>query len=192
MVRDLVGRYHIDPARVYVAGMSAGAAMAVILAHTYPDLFAAVAAHSGLPYGAATNVVSALSVMKKAQAIPSRAKSALPLSVPIVIFHGDQDSTVDHSNAVALVEQAIVEWPSKDKLTVQSTTRFSEGGRICDRVAYQTPQGNIAIDYWVIRGAGHLWAGGNPRGSHTDANGPDASAHFWDFFNSHTANAKGN
>jgi poly(hydroxyalkanoate) depolymerase family esterase len=182
MVRDLIQRYSLDRDRIYVAGMSAGGAMAVILARTYPDVFAAAAVHSGLAYGCANNVVSALAVMKKATVVPPARDS---FSTPIIVFHGDHDATVDHSNADALARQVLADWPRAQPLSIQSSSRFSEGGRLCDRVIYTTPQGEIALDYWTIQGGGHLWAGGDPLGSHTDRTGPNASAHFWRFFDGH-------
>ncbi len=185
MVRDLIQRYSLDRDRIYVAGMSAGGAMAVILARTYPDVFAAAAVHSGLPYGSANNVVSALAVMKNATVASPRTHTRGGFSTPMIVFHGDGDATVNHANADALVRQVLVDWPSAQSLSIQSSARFSEGGRVCDRVIYQTPQGKIALDYWTIQGGGHLWAGGDPRGSHTDGTGPNASAHFWRFFDGH-------
>jgi poly(3-hydroxybutyrate) depolymerase len=125
-------------------------------------------------------------------ATPVRANGRTSCSVPLIVFHGDRDATVHHANADALVEQAVVDWPADQALSTQSTTRLSEGGRVCDRVVYQTPDGRIAIDYWTIRGAGHLWAGGNPSGSHTDGTGPNASAHFWRFFKAHAGDVVAN
>ncbi|MEP6483344.1 MAG: PHB depolymerase family esterase [Rudaea sp.] len=185
VVRDLIAHYRIDPARIYVAGMSAGAAMAVIMGRTYPELFAAVAAHSGLPFRSANNVISALGVMKNSQMDQSQfTRGHEPLNVPTIVFHGDRDATVNHANANHLVAQVIADWPTAAPLSIASTTHLSEGGRECDRVIYKQPDGKIAIEYWTIHGAGHHWTGGDPRGSHSDATGPDASARIVAFFES--------
>jgi poly(hydroxyalkanoate) depolymerase family esterase len=187
MILDTTARYRIDPQRVYVAGMSAGAAMAVIMSRTYPELFAAAAAHSGLPYRSANNVVSALTVMKSARADSANAAHGNgPSSVPLIVFHGDRDATVDHGNGTNLVEQTIADWSRAQALSTGSSTQLSEGGRECDRVIYKQPNGETAIEYWTIHGAGHQWSGGDPTGSHTDRAGPDASAHFVKFFLAHS------
>ncbi len=186
MVKDMTARYSIDTARVFVAGMSAGAAMAIVMARTFPEVFAAVASHSGLPYRSASNVVSALSAMKNARTgeHPSIDTSN---SVPMIVFHGDQDRTVDQQNADALVRQAMSSWPSRDSIGTPQTTVVTEGGRVCERNLFHAASGKTAIEQWTIRGAGHQWSGGNTSGSHTDASGPDATEHIVRFFNQFTA-----
>jgi len=106
ITREVASSYRVDDRRIFVAGMSAGAAMAVILGATYPELYAAVGAHSGLPYGAAKNVASAFAAMHGGAARPglSRHSTATPANrtasgwTPTIVFHGDQDHTVDPRN----------------------------------------------------------------------------------------------
>jgi poly(hydroxyalkanoate) depolymerase family esterase len=88
IVNEVAATYRIDERRIFVAGMSAGAAMAVILGTTYPDLFAAVGAHSGLPYGAAHDVPSAFGAMRGGGASPRGRPRSAP-AVPTIVFHGD-------------------------------------------------------------------------------------------------------
>ena len=109
------------------------------------------------------------------------------LPVPAIVFHGDHDMTVDHSNADALVRQLQAGWSGTQALANPVAQQTTEGGRLCDRVIYRTTDGRSAIEYWTIRGATHCWSGGDARGSHTVASGPDAAAEFWRFFQSSTA-----
>jgi len=100
---------HADPQRVFVAGLSAGAAMAVILGNTHPDVFKAVGAHSGLPHGAANGVGSAFAAMKGSALFSARpsARNTLGAGAPTIVFHGDADATVVAANATAIIEQAV-------------------------------------------------------------------------------------
>ncbi len=167
-----VGRIRaIDPARVYVAGLSAGGAMASILGHTHPDVFAAVGVHSGLACGAASNLISALSAMKN-----GRSGSGIQASrLPTIVFHGDADKTVHPHNAQAVLQAAIGH--------TQTTTQTTQGERYT-RTTYQTTNGSIA-ENWTLHGTGHAWSGGSAKGSYTDPLGPDASAEMWRFFAEH-------
>ena len=137
-----VGRdVNVDARRVYVAGLSAGAAMAVILGAAYPDVFAGVAAHSGLPLGAAHDVPSAFAAMQGRAATPgprrSRASSDGPSrAVRTIVFHGDADATVVPANAEAIVRGALDAFPSRDiELTPRLERGVAPGGRSLERDA---------------------------------------------------------
>jgi poly(hydroxyalkanoate) depolymerase family esterase len=181
IVRQIIADYRIDPRRVFVAGMSAGGAMAEILARCYPDLFAAVAVHSGLPYRCANNVVSALSVMRdaaSAHAQPARS----PLAMPTLVIRGDDDKTVDPANSEAIVDQAARDWPADDQLTREATTSTTAGGRATTCTTFRNRGGRVVIESWNVSGGGHHWFGGDARGSHTDSSGPSASELVRQFF----------
>ena len=174
--------YRVDPARVYVAGLSAGAAMAVVLGRTYPEVFAAVGVHSGLPYRAAHDVGSAFAAMKGGGARVSDAGThAL---VPTIVFHGDRDHTVSHANGSAVIAQL---GDGGVAALVQSSEEagIATGGRRYTRTRYVDKAGRPVVEDWRVHGGGHAWMGGSASGSYTDPQGPDASAEMLRFFLQH-------
>jgi poly(hydroxyalkanoate) depolymerase family esterase len=172
MALDVMGHYAIDRRRVYVAGLSAGGAMAAILGDTYPDLFAAVGVHSGLPTGSATNVQGALSVMRSG-AKPTTQMSASP---PTIVFHGDKDATVHPANGNHVVAA------SAGAAQAERQQARSSNGRHYTRHVYKDASGQTVAEHWTVHGAGHAWSGGSARGSYTDARGPNASEEMLRFF----------
>lgn len=172
MTRDVMARYPIDPQRVYVAGLSAGGAMAAILGDAYPDLFAAVGVHSGLATGAASDMPSAFGAMQNGSAASARTTA----SPPTIVFHGDQDATVHPSNGEHVV------FTSAGVLVPERLRTRSDNGREYTRHIYRDAGGRVIAEHWVVHGAGHAWSGGNALGSYTDAKGPDASEEMLRFF----------
>jgi len=182
MTRHVMATQPIDPDRVWVAGLSAGGAMAAILAREYSDLFAAAGVHSGLPPGAAHDVVSAFSAMK------SGGRPAPPASpdagAPLIVFHGDADGTVNAQNGKLLVDAWL---GAASTEALRETSPAGVAGRPFTRTVYApagTP-GPSRAEHWVVHGAGHAWAGGDPAGSYTDSGGPDASREMLRFFAEH-------
>ena len=179
IVRDIAAHHRVDARRVYVAGLSAGAAMAVILGAAYPDVFAAVGAHSGLPYAAAHDMPSAFGAMNGQR---TGARRPAPPAVPTIVFHGDQDHTVAASNGVAIVDHAVRTAPRAG--AVQSSTQSgttADGSRF-QRSVHSDAAGTPLVEHWVLHGAGHAWSGGSAAGSYTSTRGPDASAEMLRFF----------
>ncbi|CAN5706555.1 PHB depolymerase family esterase [soil metagenome] len=183
MTHQIAATQPIDSRKIYVAGLSAGAAMAVVMGETYPELYAAVGAHSGLPYGAAKDMPSAFQAMQGGG--PSRGASR----VPTIVFHGDRDTTVSHRNG----EQILRRWAAPNSVVDASETKplvsvkkgQVPGGHVYTRSVYRDADGRTMAEGWSIHGAGHAWAGGDPRGSYTDSSGPDASAEMVRFFLDH-------
>ena len=172
MTREVIKHHNIDPRRVYVAGLSAGGAMAAILGDTYPDLFAAIGVHSGLATGSATNVQAALAAMRSGGAVSSR-KAAGP---PTIVFHGDQDVTVNPVNGEQVVAAVAAAVTPEIK-----RTRSRNGLHYTQRI-YKHVDGKVVAEHWAVHGVGHAWSGGSTRGSYTDPKGPDASEEILRFF----------
>lgn len=178
MTRHVIAEYGIDTRRVYVAGLSAGGAMAAILADTYPQLYAAAGVHSGLAAGAAKDLPSALSAMKGIGVRPGAASST---PVPTIVFHGDRDSTVHPANAGAVVAASA----GPDARVQSQRVAGANQGRDSTKRVYTNAQGKVVAEYWEVHGAGHAWAGGSPKGSYTDLSGPDATQEMLRFFFEH-------
>jgi len=177
MVQHVVTHQAADPRRVYVAGLSAGGAMASILGHTHPDLFAAVGVHSGLACGSAQGMISALSVMKS-----GKGASPAHSTVPTIVFHGDADAVVHPQNGKAVLQAVISEG---EPLTPSMVQGVSPQGQSYTHSRYLRDDGSCQAEYWELHAAGHAWSGGLSAGSYTDPQGPDASAEMWRFFQSH-------
>jgi poly(3-hydroxybutyrate) depolymerase len=175
----VIERHAIDTQRVYVAGLSAGGAMAAILASAYPALYAAAGVHSGLAPGVASDLPSALSAMKGAQV---RAPVQTGSGVPTIVFHGDRDATVHPDNAQGVIAASAGSDVKIEAIPVPGMSNK----RHSTKHIYRSPAGDIIAERWEIHGAGHAWAGGTEDGSYTDRTGPDATAEMLRFFFEHT------
>ncbi|WP_299911306.1 PHB depolymerase family esterase [uncultured Paracoccus sp.] len=160
IARALLAEFDLPRDRAFVAGLSAGGAMAAILAEAYPDLFAAAGVHSGLPTGAASDVVSAFAAMRGEGRTRPRSQRT-----PMIVFHGLADVTVAPVNGARLVSGSGVETRHEDKGRTWSRLVDSDGSEL-----------------WRVAQAGHAWFGGDPAGSYTDPLGPDASGEMLRFF----------
>lgn len=181
MTRQIMAKYAIDPERVYIAGLSAGGAMAAIMGEAYPDLYAAVGVHSGLASGAAADLPSALAAMKGGGMVSHGAASG----VPTIVFHGDADATVHHGNGQQVIKAAVGTGSTmKDK-------RLGGGEqRAYTRHVHRGADGRAMAEYWLVHGAPHAWSGGSRRGSYTDERGPDATQEMVRFFLEHPRRPK--
>ena len=183
IVADIAAAHPMDPQQVFVAGLSAGAAMAVIVAAAYPEVFAAVAAHSGLPLGAAHDMPSAFAAMQGGpvgtKAPPARASRG----VPTIVLHGDADMTVTPANGRSIVQQALQAFEQgATPLQAQQGLAAVCGGKQCTTTHYLDAEGVEQVVHCVVHGGSHAWFGGSAQGSFTDAGGPDASARIVEFF----------
>jgi poly(hydroxyalkanoate) depolymerase family esterase len=200
IVRELCNtpaRWTIDKARIYVAGLSAGGAMAAILGATYPDVFAAIGIHSGVAYRAAAGVHAGLRAMRRGGSQPEThgqaayaAMGARARVVPTIVFQGTDDFIVTPVNAEQLVQQ----WMEANRLAsagrytaeVTRPSRIISGraprGRSYTALIWQDADGHEVQAYWRILGMGHAWSGGSYGGSYSDHRGPDAILALYQFF----------
>ncbi|MBY6263665.1 PHB depolymerase family esterase [Azospirillum sp. 412522] len=186
ITRRILHDLAVDPSRVYIAGLSAGGAAAAIMGEAYPDLYAAVCVHSGLPAGAAHDLPSALAAMRQGGGGAAGGKPADKAGtgrpVPTIIFHGDRDTVVNPRNGDLVAARATA---AMTDLRPELQSGEAPGRHAYSRTLYTTPSGRTLCEQWTIHGSGHAWAGGSPSGSYTDPQGPDATAEMIRFFLGH-------
>jgi poly(hydroxyalkanoate) depolymerase family esterase len=183
ITRQVMRDYTVDPKRVYIGGLSAGAAAAAVMGTTYPDLYRAIGVHSGLACGVANDLRSALNAMRQGErSVTPRPEdmSAVPeheLAIPTIVFHGDRDDIVHPRNGDHVIAQ-------KRSTNLQKKIHRGRvpGGHAYTRTTYIDASGRAIFEHWEIHGAGHAWSGGSPAGSYTDPRGPDAAREMLRFF----------
>jgi poly(hydroxyalkanoate) depolymerase family esterase len=178
----IVASYDVGRDRVFIAGLSAGGAMAAVMSATYPDFYAAVGVHSGLPYRSATDLPSAFAAMRGSagsrgrRSRKSRGVGDDSPRVRTIVFHGDADKIVHPSNAAGLVGG------SKVGESIDRAETRSSAGQTYTRSVIRDQSGVAVVEQWLLHGCGHAWSGGSPDGSYTDPHGPDASREMLRFF----------
>jgi len=188
----IISTYSVDKRRVYVAGLSAGGAMAAIMGRTFPNLYAAVGVHSGLPYAAAHDLPSAFAAMNQ-MGTPLGGRrdnsAATGRFVPTIVFHGNMDKTVHPRNGDEVIAQCAGLYScnglgNRAEKDPQVTLRRGQvpNGHAYTRAIYRDAGGRAVLEQWRIDDAGHAWSGGSPRGSYTDPKGPNASREMIRFF----------
>ena len=183
MTRDVVRRYGAEPDKVFVAGLSAGGAMAAVMGVTYPDLYAAVGIHSGLACGSAHDLPSALSAMKGLSvSMGQRGDTARPIhATPTIVFHGDRDRTVHPRNGIDAIANS-AHWEGGQGGAVMTEQGQAPGGHSYTRTVHRDAAGQLLLEHWLVHGGGHTWFGGSRTGSYSDPRGPDASTEMVRFF----------
>lgn len=179
LTRRVMADHDVDASRIYVAGLSAGGAMADILGRTYSDLFAAVGVHSGLAAGAAVDLPSALAAMRGGAVAGMLSGAALR---PVIVFHGDADATVHHANGAAVVRSAC----SDQQITAAATVHQGQASsHRFTHTIYRAANSETIVEHWLLHGTGHAWSGGSSAGTYTAPGGVDASREMLRFFLSH-------
>jgi len=187
ITRQVMQDFAVEPGAVFVAGLSAGGALAAVMAATYPELYAAVGVHSGLACGAASNLASATLAMRRGR---PAARGDLPPNaalVPTIVFQGDQDTTVNPVNAEQVIRQA----KAGEVLAPAVTEGKTVDGMTYTKTVLTDSHGRPELEEWMLHGAGHAWSGGSPAGSYTQAHGPDASREMLRFFMEHAKRPRG-
>ncbi|MBL1258542.1 PHB depolymerase family esterase [Methylocystis sp. Sn-Cys] len=177
LTRALILEMGVDQERVFVAGLSAGGAMAEVMSVTYPDLYAGAGIHSGLAYGVATDQASAFVAMsgKFAQHGGRQARDR----ARTIIFHGASDRKVHPTNAERILAEAQAGVSHGHQETLR---RGVANGLEFNHTVVADVNGLPQLEYWAIEGLGHAWSGGAPEGSHTEQRGPNASREMVRFF----------
>jgi len=189
-VDKVARRLPVDPARVAVAGLSAGASMAVLMAALFPNRFCAVAMHSGVAPGTAESAATALAAMhgrREARlpdppaataaatpVLPVGAPAALP---PLLILHGDADGVVSVRNAAATAQL----WADALGARAGVIRTLQRGQRYPMRVTEFKARGRTMVALREVVGLAHAWSGGATQLPYSDPAGPDASALIWAF-----------
>lgn len=191
ITRQIIDTYHVDTRRVYIAGLSSGGSMAVIMGTIYPDLYAATGVHSGLAYAGAHDLYSALiamrigaGVIRRHRAHPAPIHSARR-AVSMIVFHGDRDTTFHPNNGDQVMAQNTFN-SDGGLLPIEGESVVEQGqvpdGHAYTRTVHNDRHGHGVAEQWLVHGAGHAWSGGSGSGSFTDPKGPDATREMQRFF----------
>lgn len=210
IVDTVCNSQNVDLERVYLAGVSAGGAMASILGATYPDLFAAIAVFAGAEFKAATSLQTGLAVMAQGgpdpiqqgqlafEAMKNGLARRARRRMPVIVFHGTADTRVSPANA----EQAVVQWgetnaclaaelaKSEFVLTEQVIDGKVPNGYAYQKHTYIEADGCLLMEKWIVEGLGHAWSGSPQPSKYGDPKGPNASAEIWRFFCEAASNSK--
>ena len=188
MTRDVMSSMKVDSHRVYLAGLSAGAAMALTVAYAYPEVYAAAALHSGIAYGIVSSTREAIRRMGAGASDPSDLAGVVVKglgsnhAIPAIVFQGKSDKTVNAANADNVVAQLLSGFEPRAIAGPGSSTSTTSRGYHFTRRTYGKP---VVVEEWIVDELGHAWSGGSKDGTYTDENGPDATSEMMRFLLEH-------
>jgi poly(hydroxyalkanoate) depolymerase family esterase len=210
VIQDIRTSYNIDEKRMYVVGISAGGAMAVVMGTAYPELFAGLGVIAGTEYKAALNVQDGLTAMKQGGPDPNQqgllAFQAIQKSpvgtktrLPLIVFQGTKDPYLSPVNT----DQLITQWAQthdylddgkdNDSVSIRSAKEKKvdvPGGYSLTKSSYSDSQGHLLLEKWIVEGLGHAWPGSSVANPFADAKGPNATEEMWRFFSETTSGTK--
>jgi poly(hydroxyalkanoate) depolymerase family esterase len=195
ITREVMSRFSVDPRRVFVAGISAGGAMTAVMGATYPDLYAAMAAHAGCEYRGDPCIATPVAPPPDLNGeLAYQAMGAFERPVPLMAVVGDADTIAPPQNTDALVHQYLWtnDWADDgaDNGSVSQVAARSEhfappGRRPYDVDYYVDARGCALEEHWVIEGMNHAYSGGDASTMYSDPAGPEVTAPMWTFLLAH-------
>lgn len=174
---DQVCARRADRQRVVVAGLSAGAGLAALLALRHPQRLRGVVMHSGVPPGTAHTTLTALAAMRGRRATAAIDLAAGTVLPPLLVLHGSLDGVVAPRNALAAVQA----WAAAGGATAGRPRRVQRGQRLPMQVTDHSQGRRVVATLAEVQGLGHAWSGGARGLPFSDPNGPDASRLVWAF-----------
>jgi poly(hydroxyalkanoate) depolymerase family esterase len=181
-------RWRVEGGRVYVAGLSAGGAMAMTMAVTYPDLIAAAGVHSAPAYRSAAGGGQVLAAMAGRTRVPPPAAPVAAIA-PLIVIQGRSDGVVAAANAERIADQWLAHYSVAGGPAATVRSRVDKGhaqGRSYTRIRWYAARNRRVLEMWEVERLGHAWSGGRAGGSYSDPEGPRASTLMWDFFRAHS------
>lgn len=202
VIQDVRAAHSIDAKRMFVVGISAGGAMAVVMVASYPEIFAGLGVIAGTEYKAGTTVQAGLAVMKQGGPDPNEqgllAFEAIQKSLggskklfPIIAFQGMKDPYVSPLNTYQLIAQwaqtndYLDDGKDNDSVSVQSTKETKgavPNGYSFTKHSYYDGAKRLLMEKWLVDDLGHAWSGSPLANQFADPKGPNASAEMWRFF----------
>jgi poly(hydroxyalkanoate) depolymerase family esterase len=210
VIQDVRASHKVDAKRVFVVGISAGAAMAVVMGVAYPETFAGLGVIAGAEFRAATTVSAGLAVMKSGGPDPNeqgllafqeiqKSFGGSKKRMPVIAFQGMSDPYMSPLNT----DQLIAQWAQtndylddgkdNDSVSIRAakeTRGVVANGYSLSKYVYPDSSGRLLMEKWIVEGLGHAWPGSPIANQFADRKGPNATAEMWRFFAEANSNSR--